>query len=162
MMGLSASVFAILYTVTLRPHAISFMLVIVVALPVLCIISIPFFNAVPFRQKGELQTTGHFWSNSELLLSLHAILFCSVFIWTGYAGLSICTDRCVCHISIQTCIGRASFHVPPGHPLLTTISDIEPRPVQYCTGHTIWVLNSVTTCNFLHECLPFRDMKTCK
>lgn len=62
-MGLSASVFTTIYAVTLRPHAISFLLVIAVSLPVLCLLAFPFFNAVPFRQPGELPEPGKTFTN---------------------------------------------------------------------------------------------------
>ncbi len=63
MMGLSASVFTTIYAVTLRPHAISFLLVIALSLPLLCLLAFPFFNAVPFRQPGELPEPGRLVSN---------------------------------------------------------------------------------------------------
>ena len=66
MMGLSASVFTVIYAVTIRPHSISFILVIALFLPVLSILAFPFFNAVPFRQKGELASHGEIWSNGTI------------------------------------------------------------------------------------------------
>lgn len=67
MMGLSASVCATVYAVTLRPHSLSFILVIACLLPVLCLLAFPFFNAVPFRQKGEFASEGRLWSNGDFL-----------------------------------------------------------------------------------------------
>ena len=64
-MGLSASVFTTIYAISLQPFSITFILVIAAALPLLCIIAFPFFNAVPFRQKGEFRLEGQFWSNSK-------------------------------------------------------------------------------------------------
>ena len=81
MMGLSAGVFTTIYAVTLRPHAISFLLVIALSLPLLCLLAFPLFNAVPFRQPGELPEPGQCINNGTfpflpalfplLILSLH-------------------------------------------------------------------------------------------
>lgn len=70
MMGLSGSVYTTIYAVSARPHALSFLLFIALALPVLTLLAAPTFNAVPFRQPGELPEPGRLWSNSEPLLNL--------------------------------------------------------------------------------------------
>ena len=65
MTGLSASVYAAIYAASLRPDALDFILFIAVAVPVPVLLSIPFFNAVPFRQEGELPQPGKLWSNGK-------------------------------------------------------------------------------------------------
>ena len=63
--GLSASVYAIIYGVTLAPDALNFILFIALLMPCAGLLSFPFINAVPFRQPGEWPMEGKFWSNRE-------------------------------------------------------------------------------------------------
>lgn len=70
MMGLSASILAAVYAATMQPNALGFLLFIALSIPALVVLALPVFNAVPFRQSGELPRQGRIWSNSEPFLIL--------------------------------------------------------------------------------------------